>query len=649
MPVGTPSAGGPIGRSRMRISASGYVVWKRCPRQWFTGSKIGLRGPVNPRMVMGIRVEEALVGLLMESPMGKHLEGKSRWSAWVRGNSISSIEELLSENSDDDSDGSEGEKTTLQPTPTPQSIEELREWIMAKVDDAVATIHELGSADWKKKPYRTENYAWDDLEHEILRNMLIGGLTLFLEEVEKCHAEAGGPHRELWQKSGDPHRVPAPRWDNKPCFPLPNKVPGFQLLSDKEFDNSLVGFGTSDSISWAEAWEIARPWVKDPRVYQPQRMYHPAGWASGELDLVLRWRGKATLVDIKASDGNSKYAAGLEHQLAFYRFLWAATRQGEDVADCHEVEGLEGWYLNGPQRKIFSPLTEPEMEEVTEELHGIWKRMITADAEPENWPDCTCGGCTTELNKLEKEHILIHGKSVPLPTRYAGLELDEIISRLQARSPAQKLSEIKCRINVMGDVGGRWGPLSNHYGEQVHGAVMRTGGSSNAILEEMGPGAFPPLSAFSEGEHVLCDVAPGQWRKTTRLYLDGRSKMVPLKEWKGDSPEITRLGLIQTRINADGLIVGRGGTTGVRISGKPWAMVTAHLWDGERVIEIVAFGRGISESLSTLQVGDRLLITGAELGFRAGLPQIRVSPFSTRIEVISRDWQSDETHPNQNL
>ncbi|MBT3772138.1 MAG: hypothetical protein HOF90_04480 [Euryarchaeota archaeon] len=78
-------------------------------------------------------------------------------------------------------------------------------------------------------------------------------------------------------------------------------------------------------------------------------------------------------------------------------------------------------------------------------------------------------------------------------------------------------------------------------------------------------------------------------------------------------------------------------------------MVTAHLWDGERVIEIVAFGRGISESLSTLQVGDRLLITGAELGFRAGLPQIRVSPFSTRIEVISRDWQSDETHPNQNL
>lgn len=639
MPVGIPSAGGPIGRSRMRISASGYVTWKRCPRQWFIGSKVGLRGPVNPRMVMGIRVEEALVGLLMESPMGNHLKGKSRWSAWIS----DTVE------TDGEPDGQANPDEAPAKSLTPASIDDLREWIMSKVDDAVATIRILGAADWAKKPYRTENYNWDDLEDEMLRDMLVGGLSLFLEEVEKCHAEKGGPHLQLWRKSGDPHRVPAPRWDSKPCFPLPNKVPGFQLLSNDEFDNPSTGFATDGDITWAEAWEIARPWVKDPRVYQPQRMYHPAGWAAGELDLVLRWRGKATLVDIKASDGNSKYAAGLEHQIGFYRFLWHNTRQGEEVSECHQVEGLEGWYLNGPMRKEFNVLSDEEVEPLGEELHQIWTEMMAADAEMENWPQCICGKCVTELNNQEENEMLIHGKSIPLPVRYKGDSIEEVSARLSPRLPAQKLSEIKCRINVMGHISGKWGPLSNHFGEPVHGAVMKTGGSSNAIIEEMGPGAFLGLSNFSDGEHVLCDVAPGQWRRTTRLYLDGRSKMIPLNDWEGESPQITRLGLIQTRVNADGLIVGRGGTTGVRINGKPWAMVTAHLWDGERVVEIVAFGQGITDSLSNLQVGDRLLITGAELGFRAGLPQIRVSPHSTRIEVIGKDWLPEEGHPKKNL
>ena len=45
-------------------------------------------------------------------------------------------------------------------------------------------------------------------------------------------------------------------------------------------------------VDWIESWEIARPWVKDPRVHQPQRLFHPDGWAAGELDLVLRWDGK---------------------------------------------------------------------------------------------------------------------------------------------------------------------------------------------------------------------------------------------------------------------------------------------------------------------------------------------------------------------
>ena len=67
--------------------------------------------------------------------------------------------------------------------------------------------------------------------------------------------------------------------------------------------------------NWVESWEIARPWIKDPRVHQPQRLFHPEGWAAGELDLVLRWDGKIRIIDIKSGNPSSKFAESLQHQL----------------------------------------------------------------------------------------------------------------------------------------------------------------------------------------------------------------------------------------------------------------------------------------------------------------------------------------------
>ena len=68
----------------------------------------------------------------------------------------------------------------------------------------------------------------------------------------------------------------------------------------------------SDEITWQDAWEIARPWIKDPRNPEPQRMYHPDKWAAGECDLVLRWDGKTRIVDIKMGDGTGKFASSLQ-------------------------------------------------------------------------------------------------------------------------------------------------------------------------------------------------------------------------------------------------------------------------------------------------------------------------------------------------
>ena len=72
MPYVKPPLGGPIGRSRMRLSASSLVTWERGKRDWFLKYKIALKTPKNPEMILGIIIEESLIGLIMESPSCNH-------------------------------------------------------------------------------------------------------------------------------------------------------------------------------------------------------------------------------------------------------------------------------------------------------------------------------------------------------------------------------------------------------------------------------------------------------------------------------------------------------------------------------------------------------------------------------------------------
>ena len=61
-------------------------------------------------------------------------------------------------------------------------------------------------------------------------------------------------------------------------------------------------------------------------------------------------------------------------------------------------------------------------------------------------------------------------------------------------------------------------------------------------------------------------------------------------------------------------------------------MLAFHLWDGSHVVEVVAFGSAINERLLGLQPGERIRLIGAELGWRAGLVQLRIDVRKTRIE-----------------
>ena len=68
MPVGVPPKGGPLGRSRSRLSASGLTTYLRCPRQWYLTRKVGLASPSSIAQVTGLVIEDALCRVLMHRP-----------------------------------------------------------------------------------------------------------------------------------------------------------------------------------------------------------------------------------------------------------------------------------------------------------------------------------------------------------------------------------------------------------------------------------------------------------------------------------------------------------------------------------------------------------------------------------------------------
>ena len=68
MPVGVPPKGGPLGRSRSRLSASGLTTFLRCPRQWFLSRKVGLSSPSSIGQITGLVIEDAFCRVLMNRP-----------------------------------------------------------------------------------------------------------------------------------------------------------------------------------------------------------------------------------------------------------------------------------------------------------------------------------------------------------------------------------------------------------------------------------------------------------------------------------------------------------------------------------------------------------------------------------------------------
>lgn len=584
MPVGLPPLGGPLGRSRSRISASGLTTFLRCERQWFLGSKLGLSGPTTPSQILGIVIEDELCGLLMHRPHA----------------SINSLTELT-------------------------------QWIGEKIPAAAQRAQDTGKQAWEESLWRTSDWVWEEIERSTMEEKLRCGLLLFMEEVNRCKIEGGGPYIEQYRRGECPFEIPSPAWGDEPRFPLPDKVRSFGMRTWAK-DEPMVWNESGDEVSWHEAWEIARPWVKDPRVHQPQRLYHPEGWAAGELDLVLRWDGNIRLVDIKSGDPTSRFAASLQHQLRFYAWLWHETHSGQTI------DGLEGWYLTGPHRLTYDPPTKHEIETMTKEFYSINKSMMSMGSGPVALPAPPGKACSGEAAGChwcslgtDEDGSIVNDELLATITSTRSMEI---------ASPSQPLSSIPNRVHVHGTFTGAWGPLPNHFGEPVLGAMLVAGGAQITV-EESEPGSYSGLHDGPKGEIVILNALPGVWRGSPRLYLDSKSEILTVadaekyfsKSGRELKSETTRIGLLRTRANVEGIVLSLRKRSGVRLDEKPWTMFAMHLWDGNHVVEIAAFGSSISGQMEGLRPGDRVSLMAAELGWRAGLPQLRIDNRKTRLTI----------------
>jgi len=574
MPFGTPPSGGPLSRSRTRLSASSLTKFLRCKKQYFLGNKLGLSAPKSISQILGIVIEESFCSILMRRPASIY------------------------------------------------SLEELTTWCHNLAIDEAIECHRRGKEIWDTTIWRKSEQSWESVDVEVLEQKLKNALALFLVEVENCHNANGGPYVNDYRNGNQPFDKSSPAWGDEPLFPIPDKVRNFGMRTWSE-NEPMTWQKVGSPLDWSEAWEIARPWIKDPRVHQPQRLFHPAGWAAGELDLVLRWDGRIRLVDIKSGNPTSKFADSLVHQLKFYSWLWRETH------DNQPVDGIEGWYLGGPERVQFEVPKGKEMDDLGIQYQKIHREMQQLGEGPVMLPDNYPNPCQNSAG------CYWCGFGDDSTTDNTEL-FDRLRStKIEISPPSQKIGEIQSRVNIKGKFTGQWGPLPNHYAESVLGAMVSVSGTQITV-EESEPNAFPSLHNYLDGEVVILNALPGVWRGNPRLYLDSKSEIIPVVTEGDKSPtdiEFTRVGLMRTRANIEGLIISIDKRTGVRLDEKPWSMLSMHVWDGNHVVEVVAFGSSITSQMLEIRPGDPVKIISAELGWRSGLPQLRIDQRTTRITM----------------
>ena len=605
MPVSVADPDANIADPYRRLSASQMVTWNACPRLWYYNNILKLRGPLPPQIIRGNAAESCISRVMRDSPS---LVPKDAGDI------------LKSPILDDGKPAYEYDE--LWPSPSIQAINEsewpkdrtsLEEWAMARVDAHFDKCWNDAVREWESLTNRSGESDQADITE--CRKMVENGIKMHIDQVESCLNNLSSGMLESWRKG-----------KNRPEWPAPD---GFPLLWTQPHPCARP---VGSNVTWAESWEIARPWFVDPDADSfTQTTSHPEGWFQGEYDLVYRWTGRPSVIDIKASQGKGDRSGGYIEQLRLYAWLWWETH-----GRVEELEYLGIWYLGtGTVKEVEKP-TLKELEEYSEELKEVYSKVhasrpsivdcpttpsplryfesggIPANPPVDSEPMARCRNCDLRGVCENGSHEL------DLPS-YTNIE------RFGHSWPITMISDIKTRVDAIGVVSNLKGPSLEEKGGVELSFRLQDGYDRAKVRTSRYGSPTNVTRSISNSTRVKVGGAiPSVWRGEVVLDVDDQSSIIIA----GDE-ETHPIVEIETRIN----VIGRIWSVNAFPDGQGISRWSITILDSSGAAGVIAFKQFIPVLAAGLSRGDEIAILNGEVGEFNGVPQVKIGP-NTRVVSV---------------
>ena len=323
-----------------RLSSSQVNTYRSCKRMWFYEKVLKLKILQIPVLYVGRAVEEAICRTLKESP-----------SLMLKTASELTLSNIpIDENGKPSRDSSaKWPANRIIPLPIekrPNSIDELENWALARLEIHLPTALENARKDWARQERKSGD--WSEVKYDYCLEMCLNGIRFHLNEVNICFNTINDATLADWRQGKRDH------------WPAPDGY-GYHLVGKHSL--SVTG-----PVTIAEAWEIARPWFVEPESANfSMNAIHPEYWFQGEYDIVYRWDGNLKIVDIKASKGIGDRSGDYVEQLRMYAMLWWTTHDKQET-----IDDLEIWYLGANVKKSVTTPSIDEMLTMETELNQLY-------------------------------------------------------------------------------------------------------------------------------------------------------------------------------------------------------------------------------------------------------------------------------------
>ena len=512
----------------------------------------------------------------------------------------------------------------ISPIPTdlwPTDSDTFLEWAFARVEVHLPVQKAAEIEKFLDEPQRIGSA--DQLDDENMRQMCRSAIELHLDEVERCIASNGGPNLDAWR-----------RGDNRPEWPAPDGFP-------PEWKASHPVAQESGSVTLLEAWEIARPWFVDPEAATfSLGTTHPEHWFWGEYDLVYRWTGVPTIVDLKASMGNHDRSHSYINQMRTYAWLWWETHGRNEI-----VDDLRIWYLGASAVKIVEAPDEDELQQIAEQMRELYR--VTYKERSDNIEDYPMepaplrlfepGGVPAEpavdKNPLARCEQCNYQSICPSMGLAETLPSQSTVTIDRIERLITPAVELQTRVDICGEVAGLSGPNITEDGLDVSFILVQ--GVDRIKVSNTFMWKPRDISRrITNGATIrIRGAQPTEWNFVPEIKIDKDSAIDIIEPLDADGEEITDLvtgasvvGRVMT-IRDGTWVKNRSG------SGKPKWRFTMH--DATGRIDVVCYAFTVPPTARSVRPGDEIAILNGVYSEFFGRPEIKFQK-NTRLVILKK-------------